>query len=143
MKSITGYVFTLAGGAISWKSAKQSIISRSTMEAEIVALDTACMEAEFLKSLLFDLPMLSKPIPPISMNCDCQAAISKVTSKNFNEKRRHLRVRHKSIKHMISHGVISLDFVRTNDNIADPFTKGLTRQQVLETSREMGLKPFK
>ena len=33
IKSTSGYVFTLAGGAVSWKSAKQTIISRSTMEA--------------------------------------------------------------------------------------------------------------
>ena len=141
-KSTSGYVFTLAGGAVSWKSAKQTIISRSTMEAEIIALDTATSEAEFLKNLLCDLPLLNKPIPPIPMHCDSQVAISKVTSKNFNEKRRHLRVRHKSIRNLISHGVISLDFVRSENNIADPLTKGLTRPQVLESSRGMGLKPI-
>jgi len=128
-KSTSGYVFTLAGDAVSWKSVKQTIISRSTMEAEIIFLDTATSEAEFLKNLLCDLSLLNKSIPPISMHCDSQVAISKVTSKNFNEKRRHLRVRHKSIRNLISHSVISLDFVRSKNNIADPLTKGLTRQQ--------------
>jgi len=45
-----------------------------------------------------DLSLLNKPISPIPMHCDSEVAISKVTSKIFNEKRRHLRVRHKSIK---------------------------------------------
>jgi len=112
-KSTSGYVFTLAGGAVSWKSTKQTIIPRSTMETEIIALDTATSEAEFLKNLLCDLPLLNKLIPLIPMHCDSQVTISKVTSKNFNEKRRHLRVRHKSIRNLLSHGVISLDFVRS------------------------------
>jgi len=78
--------------------------------------------------LLCDLPLLNKPILPIPMHCDSQFAISKVTSKIFNEKRRHLRVRHKSIRNLISYGVISLDFVRPENNIADSLTKGLMRQ---------------
>jgi len=40
------------------------------MKAEIIALDTATSEVEFLKNLLCDLPLLNKPIPPISMHCD-------------------------------------------------------------------------
>jgi len=76
------------------------------------------------------------------MHCDSQVAISKVFSKNFNEKRRHLRVSHKSIRNLITNGIISLDFVRLERNIADLLTKWLTRQQVLESSRGMGLKPI-
>jgi len=112
------------------------------MKAKLVALNTATNEAEFLKIVLCDLSLLNKCIPPIPMHCDSQIAISKVTSKNFNEKRRHLRVRHKFIRNLISHGVISLDFVRSENNIADSLTKRLTRQQVLESSRGIGLNPI-
>ena len=139
-KSTSGYVFILASGVVSWKSAKQIIISHSTMEAEIIVLDTATSKAEFLKNLLCDLSLLNKSIPHISMHCDSQVAISKVTSKKINEKIRYLRVRYKYIRNLISHGVISLDFVRSKNNIVDPLTKGLTRQQVLESSRGMRLK---
>ena len=41
IKVTSGYVFTLGGGAVSWKSCKQTILTRSTMEAELTALDTA------------------------------------------------------------------------------------------------------
>ncbi|WCJ24897.1 hypothetical protein M5689_006822 [Euphorbia peplus] len=140
-KSTTGFVFTIGGGAIAWKSAKQTIISRSTMEAKLVALDVASREAEWIKSLLSDIPLLNKSLPPISMHCDSQSTISLVRSKNYNDKRRHITIRHKSIRHLLSHGVISLDFVRFENNIADPFTKGLARQHILFTSRGMGLKP--
>jgi hypothetical protein len=55
MKSTSGYVFTLAGGAVSWRSSKQSVLTRSTKEAELVALDSAALEAEWLRDLLSDL----------------------------------------------------------------------------------------
>ena len=47
-KSTSGYIFTLGGGAISWKSSKQTCIARSTMESEFIALDKAEEEAEWL-----------------------------------------------------------------------------------------------
>ena len=112
------------------------------MKAKIIVLDTATSEAEFLKFFLYDLPLLNKPIHLIPMHCDSQVVISRVTSKDFNEKKKHLRVRHKSIRNLISHGVISLDFVRSENNITDLLTKGLMRQQVLESSRGMRLKPI-
>ena len=72
-----------------------------------------------------DIPLLPKPTPPISLHCHSQIAVARVKSKNYNEKRRHLTVRHKSIRHLISHGVISLDFVESESNIAYSLTKGL------------------
>ena len=50
MKATSGYVFTLGGGAVSCKSCKQTILTRSTMEAELIALDTSCVEAEWFES---------------------------------------------------------------------------------------------
>jgi len=81
-KSTSDYVFILDGGAVSWRSAKQTIISCSTMKVEITSV------VEFLKNFLFDLPLLNKPIPPMSMHYDSQVAISKVTSKKINEKKK-------------------------------------------------------
>lgn len=45
MKATSGYVFTLVGGVVSWRSSKQTVLARSTMEAELVALDSAMVEA--------------------------------------------------------------------------------------------------
>jgi hypothetical protein len=42
----SGYVFSLGGGVVSWKSCKQTILTKSTMEAELTALDTTSAEAE-------------------------------------------------------------------------------------------------
>ena len=55
-KSTSGYVFTIGGGATSWKSSKQTCIARSTMESEFIALDKTCEEAEWLRNFLEDIP---------------------------------------------------------------------------------------
>jgi hypothetical protein len=60
MKSTSGYVFTLVGGAVSWRSSKQTVSTHSIKEAELVALDSTALEAEWLRDLLSDLPMLAK-----------------------------------------------------------------------------------
>jgi hypothetical protein len=51
--AISGYVSTLGGGIVSWRSCKQTILTKSTMEAELTALDTAFAEAEWLCELLY------------------------------------------------------------------------------------------
>jgi len=56
------------------------------MEAELVALDSATVEAEWLRELLSDLPMVEKPIPAILLNCDNQTVITKVKSLKDNLK---------------------------------------------------------
>jgi hypothetical protein len=76
----SGYVFSLGGGAVSWKSYKHTILTRSTMEAELTTLDTASVEAEWLRELLMDLPVVEKPVPAIFMNRDNQTVIIKINS---------------------------------------------------------------
>ena len=69
------------------------------MEAELTTLDTASAEAEWLRELLMDLPVVEKPIPAISMNCDNQTVIIKVNSSRDNMKStRHVKRWLKSIK---------------------------------------------
>jgi hypothetical protein len=51
-KSMSGYVFTLGGAAVSWKSSKQTCITRSTIESEFIALDKTREEVEWLRHFL-------------------------------------------------------------------------------------------
>ncbi|KAK4383708.1 Retrovirus-related Pol polyprotein from transposon TNT 1-94 [Sesamum angolense] len=69
-----------------------------------------------------------------------QAAIGIAKNYAYNGKRRHIRLRHSAIKELLKNGIISLDYVRSERNLADPLTKGLTRRIIQETSRAMGLK---
>ena len=141
-KSTSGYVFTLGGAAVSWKSSKQTCISRSTMESEFIALDKCGEEAEWLRHFLEDIPLWPRPVPAICIHCDSQSAIGRAQSNMYNGKSRHIRRRHNTIRQLLSTGVIYVDYVKSKDNIADPLTKGLNRELVDKSSRGMGLKPI-
>ena len=67
---------------------------------------------------------------------------SRAKSYVYNGKSRHIRRRHNTLKKMLSNGIISIDYVKSKENIVDPLTKGVPREQILFTSREMGLKPI-
>ncbi|KAL2252268.1 UNVERIFIED_CONTAM: Retrovirus-related Pol polyprotein from transposon TNT 1-94, partial [Sesamum indicum] len=139
----SGYVFTLGGGAASWKSAKQTLITRSTFEAELRALDTNGTEAEWLFWLLSQLPVVNQPLSPIVVHYDIQTTIANVMSRKYNQKtKRHIQVRLKSIRALVSDRVIGIDFVATKDNVADPLTKGLNLSQVHKSRLEMRLKTY-
>ena len=142
MYATSEYVFLHGGGTVSWKSCKQTILTRSTAEAELAALDTATVEAEWLRDFLMDLLVVEKPIPAISMNCDNQTVIVKVNSSKDNMKTsRHVKRRLKSVRKMRNSGVIALDYVHTSKNLADQFTKGLSRNVIDSASRKMGMRP--
>jgi hypothetical protein len=143
LKATSGYVFTLGGGVVSWKSCKQTILTRSTMEAELAALDTATIEAEWLCELLMDLSIVEKPIPAIIMNCDNQTVIIKVNSSKENMKSsKHVKRRSKSVRKLRNTGVIALDYIHTSKNLADQLTKGLSRIVIDHASMELGLRPM-
>jgi hypothetical protein len=142
LKATSEYVFSLRAGAVLWKSGKQTIITRSTMEEELTTLDTGTIEAEWLRELLMDLPMVEKPIPAICMNCDNQTMIVKVnSSKDDMKTTRHVKQRLKSIRKLRNSRVIVLDYVHTSKNLADQFTKDLSRNMIEGASRELGLRP--
>jgi hypothetical protein len=138
----SGYAFTIGGGAVSWRSCKQTILMRSTMEVKLVTLDTTTVEAEWLRELLMDLSVVEKPIPAILMNRDNQTVIAKVTSSKDNGKSSRLvKRRLKSVRKLRNSGVISVTYILTDKNLADPFTKGLPRNVIEIASREMGMRP--
>jgi hypothetical protein len=112
------------------------------VEAELTALDTANIEAEWLREFLMDLPVVEKPIPSISMNCDNQTVIIKVNSSKDNTKSsRHVKRQLKSVRKLRNSVVIALDYVPTAKNLADQFTNGLSRNVINSALSEMGMKP--
>jgi hypothetical protein len=112
------------------------------MEAELAALDTTTMEADWLRELLLDLPIVEKPLPAILMNFDNQTVIVKVDrSKDNMKSSRHIKRRLKSVKKMRNSGVITLDYIHTEKNVSNSFTKGLSHNVIDAVSKEMGLRP--
>nr|GEV18837.1 zinc finger, CCHC-type [Tanacetum cinerariifolium] len=138
--STSGWVFLFGGGAISWASKKQTCITGSTMESEFVALAAADKEAKWLRNLIHEIPIWPKPIAPISIRCDSAPTMARAYSQVYNGKSRHLGVRHSIVKELIMNGVISIEFVQTQHNLADHLTKSLARDLVYKLVIGMGLK---
>src|SRR5207237_7112671 len=89
-----------------------------------------------------DLPVVEKPVPAILMNGDNQIVIVKVNSSKDNMKSsRHVKRRLKSVRKMRNSGVIALDYIQTSRNLANPFTKGLSRNVIDNALKEMGMRP--
>ena len=81
-------------------------------------------------------------MPAISVYCDSQATMSKAYSKIYNGKSWHISLRHEYVRQLIGDGIISIVYVKSSSNFADPFTKGLSQDLVRVTSIGMRLKPF-
>ncbi|PHT87799.1 hypothetical protein T459_09905 [Capsicum annuum] len=111
------------------------------MESEFIALDKTGEEAEWLQNFLKDIPYCPKPMAPICIHCDSQAAIVRAGSMIYNSKSRHIRRRHNTVRKLLSSGIITVDYVMSNDNVSDLLTKDLSREGVERTSNGKGLRP--
>ena len=83
-----------------------------------------------------------KLVPSICIHCDTKLAIARAQSHMYNGKPRHICRRHNTERQLLSNGIISIDFIKSKENIVDLLTKGLSREQVNCSSRGMGLKPI-
>nr|GEU31072.1 hypothetical protein [Tanacetum cinerariifolium] len=122
------------------KYLKKTMDYRLTYTGYPLVLEGYTDEAKWLKNLLLEIPLWSKPIALISINCDSAATLAKVYSQMYDGKSRHLGVRHSMIRVFIINGVISIEFVRSQQNLADHLTKGLARDLVIKSAEGIGLK---
>ena len=88
--SISGYVFTIDGGAVSWSSKKQSIVALSTTKAEYIAATHAVKEALWIWMFLTEIarPLLH----PVTLYCDNQSAISVSKNDQFCVQTKHIDI---------------------------------------------------
>ena len=128
--STIGYIFTLGNDAICWKSKKQTIIANSTMEAELIVLASASEEANWLRDLLYEIPLWEKSIPPIVIYCDSTTAINRVKNRYYNSKLRPIRRKYSTVRSYLSSNIITVDYIKSNDNHADPFSEALAKDRV-------------
>ncbi|KAJ9553519.1 hypothetical protein OSB04_017564 [Centaurea solstitialis] len=145
-RSQSGYVFTLNGGAISWKSSKQDTIADSTTEAEYIAASDAAKEAVWLRNFLSDLRVVANVSRPIDIFCDNSGAVAQAKEPREHHKSRHVLRKYHLIREIIGRGDVRICKIPTEENVADPLTKPLARvkheahansigMQYLDTSR--------
>ncbi|KAJ9568333.1 hypothetical protein OSB04_004299 [Centaurea solstitialis] len=126
-RSQSGYVFTLNGGAISWKSSKQDTIADSTTEAEYIAASDAAKEAVWLRNFLSDLRVVASISRPIDIFCDNSGTVAQAKEPRKHHKSRHVLRKYHLIREIIGRGDVRICKIPTEDNVADPLTKPLAR----------------
>jgi len=141
-KSTSGYVFSISGAAVSWKSKKQSLVSLSSTEAEYIACSEAIREGIWLRRLYQEI--ISGQSSPSNHTIqlilsDSQGAICLAKSPGFNNRTKHIDVKYHFVQDALAQGLIQLDYLPTRDMPADIITKALPRDTHLRHVRGMGL----
>jgi hypothetical protein len=123
-KSYTGYVFLVNGGAITWSTHKQHTVAFSSMESEYMALSDAAREAIARKQFFQELQIPSA-IRPIPLLTDSQTALDISDNPTKYRQAKHIDVRYHAVRHYIHDGKIQIDYIPSEHQPADLFTKAL------------------
>lgn len=159
-KSVGGYCFILAGFAVTWQSKQQPIVSKSSTESEYISLSIGVSEATWLYQLLQELDFDSKPpswislsfsndkidsnlaiFRPISIYCDNQSTNKLAKNLVFHARTKHIEVHHHFIWDKLLRGEICLNYISTDDQLIDIFTKALPRIKFEQHRGALGIIP--
>ena len=127
-KSTLGCVFTLGGGAISWRSTKQSCISDSTMEAKYVTDCEAAKEAVWLKKFLSDLGVMRMEQVPITLFCNNSGAVAQFKDPRNHKNGKHIEKKYHIIRDIVARGDVVVAKIESANNLANPFTRALSQR---------------
>ena len=122
-RSVTGYVFTMAGGAIAYKSKLQPTVATSSTEAEFCAAVVAAKVAKYLRSVLKELGYAQSTPTPLYE--DNQAAIAMINERRPTPRSRHIDIQYYAIQEWRQQGEIQMIYIPTVINPADDATKAL------------------
>jgi hypothetical protein len=136
-KSTSGCCFSLGSTMISWQSRKQSSIALNTAEAEYIATCSTSCEAIWLRKLLtglFDLEMEATTIL-----CDNQSCIKMTENHVFHDRSKHIEIRYHFIRDMVQRGALKLQYISTDEQVADVLTKPLSRVKFEHFRYKLGI----
>jgi len=140
-KSTSGYIFTLADGAISWKSTKQTTVTTSsTMYAEFVACYEASGQVNWLKKFVPGLKVVDCIHKPLRLYCDNYPAVQYTHNNKSSGAAKHIDIKYYVVKDRVRDQMISLEHISTTKMLADPLTKGLPPSVFKEHVAGMGLR---
>jgi hypothetical protein len=137
VRSRTGYVLTLGGCPVSWCSKLQTEVALSTMEAEYIALSHSMRDLLPMQRLLAevnDALGLSSASSPSTVYEDNTGALTLANLPRLTPRSKHIAVKYHFFRQHVADGSVRVVKISTNDQLADIFTKGLTRQ-VFESLR--------
>jgi hypothetical protein len=134
---VTGYVFLLAGGAISWQSKKQKTVALSSTEAEYMAAAQSTKEALWWRSTIQGLGYsIDQPTP---LYCDNQGAIALAKNPEHHNRTKHIDIQYHFIRERVADHSVRLVFVGSEDMIADALTKALDPQPYSKILKKLGM----
>ena len=126
-RSTAGFVFKLAGGAVSWRSALQRTVAASTTEAEYMSASAAAREALWLRILLRSDLRLPMSTPLIYV--DNQAALKCLLNRTSSQRTKHVDIHHHFARERVARGELAFEYVGTKAMLADFLTKALPRDR--------------
>jgi hypothetical protein len=121
----TGYVFLLNGGAVSWRSCRQSLIAKSTMESEYIDAADAANETGWLQKFIIELGVFPRMHDPVHIYCDDTAAIAKVKELRAHSVDKPILRNYHVIRDYVKDGRIRVCKTHMDLNVADPLMKPL------------------
>jgi len=142
LRSTSGYIFMLVGGAVSWRSAKQTLTTSFTMVVEFVACYEASNHGIWLKNFVTGLQIVEGIERPLMLYCDNKSVVLYSNNNRSSTKSKHIDIKFLVVKEMVQSGQISIEHLGTNSMIADPLTKGLPPKVFHEHVAHMGVLQF-
>ena len=124
-RSTSGYVFTMAGGAVAWSSKHQATVALSTVEAEYVAMSRCAQQMAWMHSWLNEVD-IGHTLPGL-IKGDNRGAIALTKNTRDHGKVKHIDIQHHYLCDLIKSGEMVIEHVSSADNLADLFTKPLAR----------------
>lgn len=126
-KSTTGYVIKYQGSPISWKSKKQQTVALLSTEAEYMAITEVVKEVLWLLQVFEELQIsISKPVKIYEDN---RSAMLLAEHPHVHQRTKHIDIRYHCIRDYIIRGLVELEHVDTNNQVADLLTKSLGKQK--------------
>jgi hypothetical protein len=126
-QSTTGWCMFLGNALIFWRCKKQDRVSKSSTKVEYRAMSTACSEIVWLSGLLEELGFSQTTFS--SFHANNTSAIQIATNPVLHERTNHIKVDCHSIRDTLESRVISLPHISSDLQVADVFTKAMTRQR--------------
>jgi hypothetical protein len=139
-KSQTGYVYILNGGAVSWRSCKQSVIIGSTTEARYMAASEVSSEGVWIRNFITELGVVPSALDPLEILCDNTGVIALAKEPRYHPKTKHINHPFHIIRDYISDGDLKISKVHMDPNVVDPLTKPLPQAKHDQHLNAMGVR---
>jgi len=125
-RSVSGVYAILAGAPVVWHSVKQKTVSLSSMESEYKSLSLTVREEMWIRNILTEVQFMTPEDPPVKIFCDSRPALDHAENYIENSRTRHLEIAHHFVRERVEADKIKLQYISTNENLADLLTKPLS-----------------